>query len=117
MVELEIQDVEFAELGHALVSKIPIEPQCIEHYNPTFRPRSGQLYSPSKMPSLSQRLRKLQTKLLAIRLGSGALILPKEVKRIHMRFATRIEGGHMGPRYNLPPSSAPSSPNDLMKCA
>lgn len=51
-----------------------------------------------KMPSISYRMRALQTKLLAIRLGSGALILPKEVKRIHMRFARRIEGGHLGPR-------------------
>lgn len=51
------------------------------------------------MVSLSQRMRKLQTKLLAIRLGSGALVLPKEVKRLHMRFAPHINGGHMGPRY------------------
>ncbi|KAK3669597.1 hypothetical protein LTR78_010535 [Recurvomyces mirabilis] len=50
------------------------------------------------MVSLPQRMRKLQTKLLAIRLGSGAVILPKDVKRIHLRFAKRIEGGHMGPR-------------------
>jgi len=51
-----------------------------------------------KMPSISYRMRALQNKLLAIRLGSGALVLPKEVKRIHMRFARRIEGGHLGPR-------------------
>ncbi|KAK5110968.1 hypothetical protein LTR85_000678 [Meristemomyces frigidus] len=50
------------------------------------------------MVSLPQRMRKLQTKLLAIRLGSGALVLPKDVKRIHMRFAQKIDGGHMGPR-------------------
>ncbi|KAK5711121.1 hypothetical protein LTR15_012606 [Elasticomyces elasticus] len=50
------------------------------------------------MVSLPQRMRKLQTKLLAIRLGSGAYVLPKDIKRIHMRFAPRIEGGHMGPR-------------------
>ncbi|CAK3982000.1 Hypothetical predicted protein [Lecanosticta acicola] len=50
------------------------------------------------MPSLSQRMRKLQTRLLAIRLGSGALVLPKEIKRIHMRFAPKINGGHMGSR-------------------
>ncbi|KAK3070051.1 hypothetical protein LTR53_011120 [Teratosphaeriaceae sp. CCFEE 6253] len=48
--------------------------------------------------SLPQRMRKLQTKLLAIRLGSGALVLPKDIKRIHLRFAARLEGGHMGPR-------------------
>jgi hypothetical protein len=53
----------------------------------------------AKMVGLPQRMRKLQTRLLAIRLGSGALILPKEVKRIHMRFAPHIEGGHMGSRY------------------
>ncbi|KAK4540687.1 hypothetical protein LTR36_009018 [Oleoguttula mirabilis] len=50
------------------------------------------------MVSLPQRMRKLQTKLLAIRLGSGALVLPKDVTRIHMRFAQKIDGGHMGPR-------------------
>ena len=50
------------------------------------------------MVSLPQRMRKLQTKLLAIRLGSGAMVLPKEVTRIHMRFARKIDGGHMGPR-------------------
>ncbi|KAF2173303.1 hypothetical protein M409DRAFT_62844 [Zasmidium cellare ATCC 36951] len=50
------------------------------------------------MVSLSQRMRKLQTKLLAIRLGPGAVVLPKEVKRIHLRFAPKINGGHMGPR-------------------
>lgn len=43
-------------------------------------------------------MRKLQAKLLSIRLGSGAYVLPQDVKRIHMRFAKRLEGGHMGPR-------------------
>ena len=50
------------------------------------------------MVSMQQRMRKLQTKLLAIRLGSGAFILPKDVKRLHMRFNQKIDGGHMGPR-------------------
>lgn len=50
------------------------------------------------MVSLSQRMRKLQTQLLAIRLGSGALVLPKDIKRIHMRFHIFENGGHMGPR-------------------
>ncbi|KXT16825.1 hypothetical protein AC579_6792 [Pseudocercospora musae] len=50
------------------------------------------------MVSIPQRMRKLQTRLLAIRMGSGALILPKEVKRINMRFAPRMNQGHMGPR-------------------
>ncbi|KAI4749794.1 hypothetical protein E4T44_15006, partial [Aureobasidium sp. EXF-8845] len=49
------------------------------------------------MVSLLQRMRKLQT-LLAIRLGPGAAVLPKEISRIHMRFAPKIDGGHMGPR-------------------
>ncbi|KAI5197197.1 hypothetical protein E4T42_06769 [Aureobasidium subglaciale] len=47
------------------------------------------------MVSLLQRMRKLQT-LLAIRLGPGAAVLPKEISRIHMRFAPKIDGGHMG---------------------
>lgn len=51
------------------------------------------------MPSISQRMRKVQTKLLEIRIGPGAMILPKEVKRIHMKFPTTILGGHMGPKY------------------
>ncbi|KAI5196998.1 hypothetical protein E4T39_07491 [Aureobasidium subglaciale] len=49
------------------------------------------------MVSLLQRMRKLQT-LLAIRLGPGAAVLPKEISRIHMRFAPKIEGGHWGSR-------------------
>ncbi|WPH03490.1 Hypothetical protein R9X50_00637000 [Acrodontium crateriforme] len=50
------------------------------------------------MVSLPQRMRKLQEKLLSIRLGSGALLLPKEVTRINLQFAAKIDGGHMGPR-------------------
>lgn len=50
------------------------------------------------MVSLPQRMRKMQTKLLAVRLGSGALVLPKDVTRLHLRFAPKIDGGHMGPR-------------------
>jgi len=46
-------------------------------------------------------MRKLQTKLLSIRLGSGAFVLPKDIKKIHLRFAPKINGGHMGPRYGL----------------
>lgn len=60
--------------------------------------RSAQRITSFNMVSIPQRMRKLQTKLLAIRLGSGALILPKNVTRIHMRFAQKIEGGHAGPR-------------------
>jgi large subunit ribosomal protein MRP49 len=55
--------------------------------------------------SLAQRMRKLQTKLLSIRLGSGAFVLPKDIKKIHLRFAPKINGGHMGPRYALPNDS------------
>ncbi|KAF2858328.1 hypothetical protein K470DRAFT_259919 [Piedraia hortae CBS 480.64] len=43
-------------------------------------------------------MRKLAGRLLDLRLGSGAVVLPKDVQRIHLRFAPRIEGGHMGPR-------------------
>ena len=68
------------------------------HTQQTITPNPPDLIRPT-MVSLSQRMRKLQTKLLAIRLGPGALVLPKEVKRIHMRFGTKINGGHMGPRY------------------
>lgn len=59
--------------------------------------------------SLAQRMRKLQTKLLSIRLGSGAFVLPKDIKKIHLRFAPKINGGHMGPRYVL---SRPISPSN-----
>lgn len=44
------------------------------------------------------------SQLLAIRLGSGAAILPKNVSKVHMRFAAKIDGGHMGPRYAFSPS-------------
>lgn len=57
------------------------------------------------MVSLLQRMRKLQTTLLAIRTGPGAAVLPKDVKRLHLRFATKIEDGHMGPRYAWDDSS------------
>ncbi|KJX94145.1 50s ribosomal protein mrp49 [Zymoseptoria brevis] len=50
------------------------------------------------MVSILKRMRKLQTRLLAIRLGSGAIVLPKDVKRIHLSFAPRMNGGHMGAR-------------------
>ncbi|PSK40080.1 hypothetical protein B9Z65_8020 [Elsinoe australis] len=37
-------------------------------------------------------------KLLAMRIGPGALKLPKDVSRIHFRFAPKMYNGHMGPR-------------------
>ncbi|CCC07365.1 hypothetical protein SMACR_02373 [Sordaria macrospora] len=44
--------------------------------------------------------------LLNIRAGPGAALLPKEVTKVHLQFAHKIEGGHMGPRkfwrQNLP---------------
>ncbi|KAF2724028.1 hypothetical protein K431DRAFT_241630 [Polychaeton citri CBS 116435] len=49
--------------------------------------------------SLAQRMRALQSRLLAIRLGSGAYVLPKDIKRIHLTFAQKINGGHAGPRH------------------
>ncbi|MBE7181238.1 MAG: hypothetical protein INR71_08520 [Terriglobus roseus] len=36
--------------------------------------------------------------LLGIRLGPGAAVLPKDIYRINLTFAPRIEGGHMGAR-------------------
>ncbi len=39
-----------------------------------------------------------QLQLLAIRLGPGAAILPKNIDRLHMDFAIKIDDGHRGPR-------------------
>ncbi|KAI5864228.1 CI-B8 domain-containing protein [Durotheca rogersii] len=36
--------------------------------------------------------------MLAIRHGPGAMILPPEITRIHLDFAQKSAGGHMGPR-------------------
>ncbi|POR34149.1 Uncharacterized protein TPAR_05673 [Tolypocladium paradoxum] len=47
------------------------------------------------MRSLGERLNLLR-KLINIRCGPGAAILPPEVTRIHMDFASKINGGHMG---------------------
>ncbi|KHE82650.1 hypothetical protein GE21DRAFT_1310143 [Neurospora crassa] len=48
----------------------------------------------------------VRLQLLNIRAGPGAALLPKEVTKVHMQFAHRIEEGHMGPRKfwreNLP---------------
>merc|ERR1711964_827654 len=51
-----------------------------------------------KMVAVIKRMRKLRAKLLAIRIGPGAAVLPPEVTRIHMDFARDIEDGHYGPR-------------------
>ena len=34
-----------------------------------------------------------------IRNGLGAAVLPKDVKAMHLAYASKINGGHMGPRY------------------
>ncbi|KAL7795230.1 mitochondrial ribosomal protein L51 [Trichoderma ceciliae] len=48
------------------------------------------------MRSLGERLNLLRKKLINIRCGPGAAVLPQEVTRIHMDFAIRLKGGHMG---------------------
>ncbi|PTB43413.1 hypothetical protein M441DRAFT_372192 [Trichoderma asperellum CBS 433.97] len=50
------------------------------------------------MRSLGERLNLLRKKLINIKCGPGAAILPSEVTRIHMDFAIRLKGGHMGAR-------------------
>ncbi|MCJ1325875.1 hypothetical protein MMC10_002538 [Thelotrema lepadinum] len=44
-----------------------------------------------------QRMRDLNT-LLNIRLGPGAAVLPKDVKRLHLEFAQKSRDGHLGSR-------------------
>ncbi|PNY28480.1 Uncharacterized protein TCAP_01571 [Tolypocladium capitatum] len=55
---------------------------------------------PQKAPSY------MSLQLINIRCGPGAAILPPEVTRIHMDFATKINGGHMGARFAPAPHSA-----------
>ncbi|KAK3683594.1 CI-B8 domain-containing protein [Podospora appendiculata] len=58
------------------------------------------------MVGVVKRMNVLRSKILNIRLGPGAAVLPQDVTRIHMEFAKNIEEGHMGPRKffkeNLP---------------
>lgn len=58
------------------------------------------------MVNLVQRMRRLKTRLLDIRIGPGAAILPPDVKRIHLSFAYKFNDGHLGSRrvwrYYLP---------------
>ncbi|MCJ1280745.1 hypothetical protein MMC26_000062 [Xylographa opegraphella] len=49
------------------------------------------------MVNIAKRMRHLKS-LFSIRLGPGAAILPKDVKRIHLDFATKFNDGHLGPR-------------------
>ncbi|KAI0009269.1 CI-B8 domain-containing protein [Xylariaceae sp. FL0662B] len=50
------------------------------------------------MVNPGKRMHVLQAKLLALRHGPGAAILPPEITRIHMDFALKWNDGHMGPR-------------------
>ncbi|AEO71639.1 b9124158-759d-4bed-ba1a-1b9ce1a4c226 [Thermothielavioides terrestris] len=49
------------------------------------------------MVGIGRRMNKLNA-LVKIRTGPGAAVLPRDVTRIHMEFAHKINGGHMGPR-------------------
>ncbi|KFY30978.1 hypothetical protein V493_01505 [Pseudogymnoascus sp. VKM F-4281 (FW-2241)] len=49
------------------------------------------------MVSILRRMTKLRA-LLAIKLGPGAAVLPKNVTKLHMEFAKRLNEGHFGPR-------------------
>ncbi|KAL4952632.1 CI-B8 domain-containing protein [Aspergillus filifer] len=60
------------------------------------------------MVNLFKRMRKLQTRILNIRVGTGAAVLPtpatatKEypaVTRLHLTYAQKIYGGHQGARH------------------
>ncbi|KAI1139681.1 CI-B8 domain-containing protein [Hypoxylon sp. FL0543] len=50
------------------------------------------------MVNPGKRMHILQAKLLALRHGQGAAILPPEITRIHMDFAMKWNEGHFGPR-------------------
>jgi large subunit ribosomal protein MRP49 len=51
------------------------------------------------MVSVAARMRKLQAAITAIRLGPGAAKLPQDVRKIELRFAYKMNGGHMGARW------------------
>lgn len=50
------------------------------------------------MVNPGKRMHILQAKLLALRHGPGAAILPPEITRIHLDFAVKWNDGHLGPR-------------------
>ncbi|KAI1381506.1 CI-B8 domain-containing protein [Hypoxylon crocopeplum] len=50
------------------------------------------------MVNPGKRMHILQEKILAIRHGPGAAILPPEITRIHMDFRQKWNNGHFGPR-------------------
>ncbi|KAK0705012.1 CI-B8 domain-containing protein [Lasiosphaeris hirsuta] len=58
------------------------------------------------MVGVIRRMHHLKDKILALRNGPGAALLPENVSRIHVEFCHRMNGGHMGPRKfwqeNLP---------------
>ncbi|KAK4228960.1 CI-B8 domain-containing protein [Podospora fimiseda] len=50
------------------------------------------------MVGVIRRMNKLSEKLLTVKHGPGAAVLPTEVARIHLEFAHKLNDGHMGPR-------------------
>ncbi|KAK4115582.1 hypothetical protein N656DRAFT_842426 [Canariomyces notabilis] len=50
------------------------------------------------MVGVVRRMNQLKSQLVRIRIGPGAAVLPNDVTRIHLEFAKKINGGHMGPR-------------------
>ncbi|KAI2620222.1 CI-B8 domain-containing protein [Hypomontagnella submonticulosa] len=50
------------------------------------------------MVNPGKRMHILEEKLLQLRIGPGAAILPPEITRIHMNFARKWNDGHFGPR-------------------
>ncbi|KAF2089889.1 hypothetical protein K490DRAFT_54323 [Saccharata proteae CBS 121410] len=50
------------------------------------------------MVGMSQRMNRMKARLMQVRVGPGAALLPKNVQRITLRFAPDIRGGHGGPK-------------------
>ncbi|KAL4910731.1 hypothetical protein BDW74DRAFT_141738 [Aspergillus multicolor] len=60
------------------------------------------------MPNFMKRLRKLKTRIINVRVGTGAAIFPSAatatpefpaVTRLHLTYARKIYGGHQGARH------------------
>ncbi|KAF2760552.1 hypothetical protein EJ05DRAFT_288654 [Pseudovirgaria hyperparasitica] len=49
-----------------------------------------------RMVSISKRMAKLKGKLLAIRIGNGAAIIPPELQMVYLRFSYSGQQGHIG---------------------
>ncbi|KAG0128927.1 putative 50S ribosomal protein Mrp49 [Tuber indicum] len=60
--------------------------------------RKPQTKAPSKMVSMKIRMFHLRSRLALIRAGTGAAILPPEVRKLGLTFAMKNTDGHMGPR-------------------